>query len=390
MTFTDNLNDTGTLAWTTAVPLGSYGLTFTAGNGVLPNAMQNFTMVVNGAPAITSANSASFAAGTAGTFTVTATGTPAATFSETGSLPAGVTLTAAGSLAGTPAPGSGGTYPITITAANGVAPNATQNFTLTVNQAPAITSANTTTFTLGTSGTFTVIATGTPAPTFSETGPLPTGVTLTAAGLLAGTPAAGTGGSYSIALTAANGVGTNATQSFTLTVNQVPAITSANSSTFAVGAAGSFTVTATGSPKPVLSESGALPSGVTFAAATGVLSGTPGAGTGGTYPIMFSAQNGVGTTATQSFTLTVNQSSAIVSANIADFSTGTAATFTVIATGTPVPTLTSRDVLPTGVTFTRGDGSPEQERRLQEPSEPIRFPSRHKTVWEALQHKALR
>ena len=35
-------------------------------------------------------------------------------------------------LAGTPAAGTGGTYPLTITAANGVAPNATQSFTLTV------------------------------------------------------------------------------------------------------------------------------------------------------------------------------------------------------------------------------------------------------------------
>ena len=39
-------------------------------------------------------------------------------------------------LAGTPAAGTGGTYPITITATNGVSPNATQTFTLTVNQAP--------------------------------------------------------------------------------------------------------------------------------------------------------------------------------------------------------------------------------------------------------------
>ena len=45
-------------------------------------------------------------------------------------------------LAGTPAPGSDGTYPLMITAANGVTPDATQSFTLTVAaaQAPTITS----------------------------------------------------------------------------------------------------------------------------------------------------------------------------------------------------------------------------------------------------------
>ena len=51
--------------------------------------------------------------------------------------------------------------------------------------------------------------------------------------------------------------------------------------------AGSFSATATGFPAPTLSETGALPSGVTFNTATGVLSGTPAAGTGGTYPLTF-------------------------------------------------------------------------------------------------------
>ena len=103
-------------------------------------------------------------------------------------------------------PGTGGTYPITITASNGILPNATQSFTLTVDQAPAITSGNSTTFTVGTAGTFTVTATGFPAPTFTETGTLPTGVTLNATtGVLSGTPIVGSTGSYPITITAANG-----------------------------------------------------------------------------------------------------------------------------------------------------------------------------------------
>ena len=135
-------------------------------------------------------------------------------------------------------------------------------------QAPAITSAQSTTFTVGTAGTFTVTATGSPTPTLSETGSLPAGVTFnTSTGVLSGTPASGTAGSYPITFTASNGVSPNATQSFTLTVNQgtqAPAITSAQSTTFTVGTAGTFTVTATGSPTPTLSETGSLPAGVTF------------------------------------------------------------------------------------------------------------------------------
>ena len=95
----------------------------------------------------------------------------------------------------------------------------------------------------------------------------------------------------------------------TFTVNKAPAITSANSTTFVVGAPGTFNVAATGFPTPSLSESGSLPSGVTFVDnhnGTGTLSGTPAAGTAGVYSISFTAANGVGSNAVQSFTLTVN------------------------------------------------------------------------------------
>ena len=133
-----------------------------------------------------------------------------------------------------------------------------------VNQAPAITSANNTTFTVGTAGTFTVTATGYPAPTFSETGTLPSAVTLTAAGVLSGTPAVGTGATYAITITASNGVGTNATQSFTLTVNErrPSPVRAARPSRWA--RPGTFTVTASGYPASTFTETGTLPNPVTL------------------------------------------------------------------------------------------------------------------------------
>jgi hypothetical protein len=150
------------------------------------------------------------------------------------------------------------------------------------------------------------VATGFPAPTFSETGALPTGVTLNSStGVLSGTPGVGTGGSYPVTITATNAVSPAGTQNFTLTVHQAPAITSANSTTFTVGSAGTFTVTAIGFPIPTFSEVGALPSGVTLNSSTGVLSGTPGAGTGGSYPVTITATNAVSPDAIQNFTLTV-------------------------------------------------------------------------------------
>ena len=101
-----------------------------------------------------------------GTFTITTTGFPTAGLSESGALPGGVSFVDNGNgtatLSGTPAAGSGGTYTLSITAANGVTPEAEQTFTLTIDQAPAITSDDATTFTVGSAGTFTITTTGFP------------------------------------------------------------------------------------------------------------------------------------------------------------------------------------------------------------------------------------
>ncbi len=175
-------------------------------------------------------------------------------------------------------------------------------------QKPTITSANSTTFSTGAVGSFTITATGFPTPTLSEVGALPDGVNFnTATGVLHGTPSVDMGGNYLLTFTASNGIGSDATQDFTLTVDQTPAITSAASTSFAVGTVGSFTVTDNGFPAPTLSESSTdvLPDGVTFDAATGVLSGTPVAGTIGTYSLQFTADNGNGSAATQTFKLNV-------------------------------------------------------------------------------------
>jgi hypothetical protein len=124
-------------------------------------------------------------------------------------------------------------------------------------------------------------------------------------GKLSGTPTAS--GVFSITFTAQNGVGSPATQAFTLTVGQVPAITSATSATFALSKAGSFTVTTTGFPTPSITEKGTLPKGVKFldnGNGTATLSGTPTAK--GTFSLTFTASNSVGSAATQTFILTVD------------------------------------------------------------------------------------
>jgi len=66
------------------------------------------------------------------------------------------------------------------------------------------------------------------------------------------------------------------------------AFTSVASTTFTEGTHGTFTPTATGTPAPVITESGGLPTGVSFTG--GALSGTP--TVTGDFPISFTAANG--------------------------------------------------------------------------------------------------
>jgi hypothetical protein len=170
---------------------------------------------------------------------------------------------------------------------------------LALEEAPKITSANSATFKEGTEGSFVVTAVGPPAPTIAEVGTLPEGVTFDAStNTLAGTPTQE--GVYPISFIATNGVGFT-TQSFTLTVDAPPAITSADEATFDDDASSSFAVTATGTPAPTIAKWGNLPEGVTFSG--GVLTGTP--TQKGTFEITFTAHNGVGADSTQQFTLTV-------------------------------------------------------------------------------------
>ena len=95
-----------------------------------------------------------------------------------------------------------------------------------------------------------------------------------------------------------------------------------------MGSAGTFSVTTTGYTTPTLNEIGALPGGVSFVDnenGTATLSGTPAAGSGGTYTLTIAASNGIEPDATQTFTLTVDQAPAITSDNDTTFTVGTPA-----------------------------------------------------------------
>ena len=219
LTFTAGTNGTATLAGTPTVG-GSYPVTLTATNAA-GTATQAFTLVVGQLPVITSTATATATVSTTFSKTLTATGYPVPTMTVTG-LPAGLVFTAntsgGGTIARTPT-GPGGTFTVTVKATNSVG-TATQSLVLTVRQAPRFTSGGLYVATRGRAFTTTVTTAGFPAATITQTGALPAGVRFTALAngqaTFSGTPT--TRGIFMINLTAANGVGTVAQQTFLLTV----------------------------------------------------------------------------------------------------------------------------------------------------------------------------
>lgn len=175
------------------------------------------------APAITSGVSATFTTGAMGSFTAKATGVPAPTLTESGPLPTGLTFidndNGTATLSGTPAAGTGGAYPITITASNGISPNAIQDFTLTVDEPPSFTAANPPlTATARTIYSYPFTASGFPAPTFSLDTGAPSWLSINSAtGTVSGTvPTHPQTFTYSV--TATNTVGSITAGPFTVAV----------------------------------------------------------------------------------------------------------------------------------------------------------------------------
>lgn len=133
-----------------------------------------------------------------------------------------------------------------------------------------------------------------------------------------------------------------------------PTITSTAAATLTAGTSGSFTVTTSGTPAPTITESGAVPAGVTFhdnGNGTATISGTPTTTTGGTSTLTITATNGVGSAAVQQLVLTVDAAPRVTSPAAASLKPGVDNDIDLTATGTPTPSLAESGTLPPGLAF---------------------------------------
>ncbi|HUB67734.1 MAG TPA: RICIN domain-containing protein, partial [Candidatus Methylacidiphilales bacterium] len=132
-------SSTGVISGTPSSTSGSpYSVHLTASNGISPNSTQTFILTVTNSTPPGFSNGPPTSTDTVGTiysFSYETSGYPASTYSLTsGSLPPGLTLSSGGVICGVPI--ITGTYTGTVTASNGISPNASQNFTITISEPP--------------------------------------------------------------------------------------------------------------------------------------------------------------------------------------------------------------------------------------------------------------
>ena len=148
---------------------------------------------------------------------------------------------------------------------------------------------------------FTVTTSGSPPPRISKVGRLPAGVTFIrhsdGTATIAGTPHPCVAGVYPLTLTAKNRYGI-ATQSFTLTVTRAPFIRDIHIIRAREGVPLKRVIRTVGYPAPALTESGRLPTGLSFSDngnGNAFITGTPTTGSRGLYRLSITATNASGT-----------------------------------------------------------------------------------------------
>jgi large repetitive protein len=220
-----------------------------------------------------------------------------------GSLPAGISLSADGNLSGTPTATGTASFTVKVTDANGQ--SATQATSISVSAGVSTTFSAPPGGQVGVAYTDTLTATGGTAPyTWSvNAGSLPPGITLTSAGVLAGTPT--TAGSYPFTVNVIDQNNGIATASITLVVAAVLSLTFTAPPAGQVGVAYTDTLTATGGTTPYTwsVSAGSLPAGLTLAASTGVVAGTP--TTAGTFSFTVKVTDAASLTATKATSITI-------------------------------------------------------------------------------------
>lgn len=339
-------NSSGVISGTPTIA-GTYHVTMTATNAGGSDSETLVITVNPPPPVIDSALTATGQVGIGFSYTISATNTPTS-FNAT-SLPPGLSVNVStGEISGTPT--AAGSYNVTITAVN-ASGNDSETLLVTINPAaPLITSALSATGTVGGSFSYTITATNSPT-SFNATS-LPPGLSVdTGTGIISGAPA--TAGTYNVNITATNAGGSDS-QILVITVSNppvgVPVINSSLTASGMVGAAFSYTISATNTPTSF--NATGLPAGLSINTSTGLIDGTP--TTAGTYNVTITATNVSGSDS-QTLVITIVDGVPVISSSLTvNGVQGAAFSYTITASNGP--TSFNATSLPPGLSVNPSSG----------------------------------
>ena len=356
----------------TPTTAGTASFTVQVKDSLNKTATKALTITVAAAPQPPSVTTTSLPSGTAGTSystTLQASGgtTPYSWSLSAGSLPAGLSLvTSTGVISGTPT--TAGTASFTVKVTDGVNNTGTKALSITVAaapQPPTITTASLPAGTAGTAYSTTLQASsGTSPYSWSlSAGTLPAGLSLTAStGVISGTPTTAGTVSFTVKVTdAANNTATKALSIAVAAAPQPPTITTTSLPGGTTGTSYSTTLQASSGTTPYSwsLSAGTLPAGLSLAASTGVISGTP--TTAGTVSFTVKVTDAANNTATKALSIAVAaapQPPTITTTSLPGGTTGTSYSTTLQASSgtTPYSWSLSAGTLPAGLSLAASTG----------------------------------
>jgi hypothetical protein len=271
----------------TPTSAGSSTFTVKVTDGGSPAQTKSASTSITVAASTLSITASSLAAGTSSTAysqTLSASGgtTPYAWSVASGTLPAGLTLApSTGVISGTPTTAASSTFTVKVT--DGGSPAQTKSASTSITVAATTLSITSSSLAAGTSSTAysqTLSASGGTTPyTWAVTsGTLPAGLTLASStGVISGTPTTAGSSTFTVSVTDGGSPAQTKSVSTSITVTASPlSISSSSLASGTNGTAYAQSLSATGgTPAYTWNYSGTLPAGLTLAATTGVISGTP-------------------------------------------------------------------------------------------------------------------
>lgn len=308
---------------------------------------------------------------TAWTFTVSASGGTAPyswSVASGSSLPSWLTMNSAGQLSGTPTQSGSVSFTLVVTDSSSTHQSASQTFNLTVAGAGSQVSITTSSLPNGNVGSAysaSFAATGGTAPytwSVGNTSTWPTWLSINAStGALTGTPNVTSNSSITVQVADSSSPAQTATKTLSFSIaGAIPplVITTTSLPNGSVGSAYSATLAATGGTSPYSWSiaSGALPSGVTLAASTGAITGTPTASGSFSVTMKVTDSGSIQKVTTQAFSFTVSgagQPLSVASSSLASGTVNAAYSVSLLAAGGTSPyswSMTSGS-LPAGLTM---------------------------------------